>query len=281
MNYTYTQEWCNISGAALMIEPVTGYYGHKTIRETYKQLIEELDNSRLEYELFSGDELRHTDVRLDFLTSDFLTNGGMCELGQVPTSSRIAHMHYITKILTDELLAAESDGVLGKNVDTESIDIYYLAIAALLEQTVSVYGDLKPSRVLENILGCTESNLPITARGKRDVMYLIKFGRLSGRSWAFYELGDTDKFLLVEPANIDQDTLYKQMFEVWLGHPETLLDRARYAYGLCDPCHEPINLVKWSLANRECEQAYKLQPICGEYGESIFSLSEYTSENVA
>lgn len=36
MNYTYTQEWRNISGAALNIEPVTGYYGHKTIRETYK-----------------------------------------------------------------------------------------------------------------------------------------------------------------------------------------------------------------------------------------------------
>lgn len=90
MNYTYTQEWCNISDAALKIEPVTGYYGHKTIRETYKQLIEELDNSRLEYELFSGDELRHTGVRLDFLTSDFLTNGGMCELDQVPTSSRIS-----------------------------------------------------------------------------------------------------------------------------------------------------------------------------------------------
>lgn len=31
----------------------------------------------------------------------------------------------------------------------------------------------------------------------------------------------------------------------------------------------------------QCEQAYKLQPICGEYGESIFSLSQYTSENVA
>nr|DAP12788.1 MAG TPA: hypothetical protein [Caudoviricetes sp.] len=281
MSYTYTQEWRNISEAALKIEPVTGYYGHKTIRETYKQLIEDLNNSMLEYELFSGDELRHTGVRLDFLTSDFLTNGDMCELDQIPTSIRTANMHYITKIFTDELLAAESDGVLGENVDAESIDIYYLAIAALLEQTVSVYGDLKPSRVLENIIGCTESSLPITARGKRDVRYLIKFGRLSGRSWAFYELGDTDKFLLVEPANIDQDTLYKQMLEVWLGHPETLLDRARYAYGLCDPCHEPINLVKWFLRNRECEQAYKLQPICGEYGESIFSLSQYTSENVA
>lgn len=151
MSYTYTREWCDISEAALKFEPVTGYYGHKTIRETYKQLIEELDNSRLEYELFSGDELRHTGVRLDFLTSDFLTNGGMCELDQVHTSIRIAHMHYITKIFTDELLAAESDGVLGKNVDTESIDIYYLAIAALLEQTVSVHGDLKQSRVLENI----------------------------------------------------------------------------------------------------------------------------------
>ena len=281
MNYTYTQEWFNISEAALKIEPITGYYGHKTIRETYKQLIEDLNNSMLDYELFSGDELRHTGVKLDFLTSDFLTNGDMCELDQIPTSARIAHMHYITKIFTDELLAAESDGVLGKNVDTESIDIYYLAIADLLEQTVSVYGDLKQSRVLENIIGCTESSAPITARGKRDVMHLIKFGRLSGRSWAFYEFGDTDKFLLVEPANIDQDTLFEQMYQVALGHPETLLDRARYAYGLCDPCHQPINWIKWSLANRECEQAYKLQPICGEYGESIFSLSEYTSENVA
>ena len=54
-----------------------------------------------------------------------------------------------------------------------------------------------------------------------------------------------------------------------------------YAYGLCDPCHQPTNYIYWSLANRECEQAYKLQPICGEYGESIFSLSQYTSENVA
>lgn len=129
MNYTYTQEWCNISDAALKIEPVMGYYGHKTIRETYKQLIEELDNSRLEYELFSGDELRQ---------------------------------------------AAESDGVLGKNVDAESIDIYYLAIADLLEQTVSVCGDLKPSRVMVNIVDYGESRLPITARGKRDVMSLIK-----------------------------------------------------------------------------------------------------------
>lgn len=80
---------------------------------------------------------------------------------------------------------------------------------------------------------------------------------------------------------IDQDTLFEQMYQVALGHPETLLDRAHYAYGLCDPCRQPTNYIRWSLANRECEQAYKLQPICGEYGESIFSLSEYTSENVA
>lgn len=281
MNYTYTQEWCNISDAALKIEPVMGYYGHKTIRETYKQLIEELDNSRLECELFSGDELRHTGVKLDFLTSDFLTNGGMCELDQVPTSSRIAHMHYITKIFTDELLAAESDGVLGENVDTECIDIYYISIAALLETVVAVYGDLETGRALAKILERRELCLPIAPRNVEDVKHLIEHNSLGKRGWGFYELTGANRFLLVEPANIDQDILYKQMLEVWLGHPETLLDRARYAYGLCDPCHEPINLVKWSLANRECEQAYKLQPICGEYGESIFSLSQYTSENVA
>lgn len=281
MNYTYTRDWCDISEAALKIEPITGYYGHKTIRETYKQLIEELDNSRLEYELFSGDELRHTGVRLDFLTSDFLTNGGMCELDQVPTSSRIAHMHYITKIFTDELLAAESDGALGENVDTECIDIYYLSIAALLETVVAVYGDLKTGCALAKILERREPCFPIAPRNVEDVKHLIEHGSLSKRGWAFYELTGTDRFLLVQPSYIDQDTLFEQMYQVALGHAETLLDRAHYAYGLCDPCHEPINLVKWSLANRECEQAYKLQPICGEYGESIFSLSQYTSENVA
>ena len=109
----------------------------------------------------------------------------------------------------------------------------------------------------------------------------IASGACVGWAWAFYEFGDTDRFLFVSPNRVDEDDLLQQMFEVWLGGPETLLDRARYAYGLCDPCHEPINWVWWSLRNRECEQAYKLQPICGEYGESIFSLSEYTSENVA
>lgn len=87
-------------------------------------------------------------------------------------------------------------------------------------------------------------------------------------------LDPTDRFLLVQPSYIDQDTLFEQMYQVALGHPETLLDRAHYAYGLCDPCHQPTNYIRWSLANRECEQAYNLEPITGEYGESIFSLFE-------
>lgn len=179
----------------------------------------------------------------------------MCELSDIPACVRVAHMHYITKILTDELLAAESDGALGENVDTESIDIYYIAIAALLEKVVSVFGNLSAGLALTNLVGREESALPTVINGKDKVTQFTASGACVGWAWAFYELGDTGKFLFVCPNGVDEDDLLQQMFEAWLGHPETLLDRARYAYGLCDPCHEPINWVKWSLANRECEQA--------------------------
>lgn len=146
---------------------------------------------------------------------------------------------------------------------------------------MAVYGDLKAGRALAKVLERREPCLPIAPRNVEDVKHLIEYGSLSKRGWAFYGLTGTNRFLLVQPSYIDQDTLFEQMYQVALGHAETLLDRAHYAYGLCDPCHQPTNYIRWSLANRECEQAYKLQPICGEYGESIFSLSEYTSENVA
>lgn len=281
MSYTYTREWCDIVDTSLAFESTLDPIEREIILEAYKRLMEDLTDARLNYDLFCGDELRHTGVRLDFFADGFLTNGTMCELNKIPACVRVAHMHYITKILTDELLAAESDGALGENVDAECIDIYYISIAALLETTTAVYGNLKTGRALAKALECAEPCLPIAPRNVEDVKYLIEHGNLGSRDWAFYELDGTTRFLLVQPSYIDQDTLFEQMYQVALGHPETLLDRARYAYGLCDPCHEPINWVKWSLANRECEQAYKLQPICGEYGESIFSLSQYTSENVA
>lgn len=281
MYYTYTREWCDISEAALKFEPTLDPIEREIILEAYKRLMEDLTDARLSYDLFCGDELRHTGVRLDFFADGFLTNGTMCKLSDIPACIRVAHMHYITKILTNELLAAESDGVLGENVDTECIDIYYLSIAALLETVVAVYGDLKTGRALAKVLECREPCLPIAPRNVEDVKHLIEHGSLSKRGWAFYGLTGTNRFLLVQPSYIDQDTLFEQMYQVALGHAETLLDRAHYAYGLCDPCHQPTNYIRWSLANRECEQAYKLQPITGEYGESIFSLSQYTSENVA
>lgn len=280
MSYTYTREWCDIVDTALAFESTLDPIEREIILEAYKRLMEDLTDARLSYYLFCGDELRHTGVRLDFFADGFLTNGTMCELNKIPACIRVAHMHYITKILTDELLAAESDGVLGENVDTEYIDIYYISIADLLEQTVSVYGDLKTGRALAKVLERREPCLPIAPRNVEDVKHLIEHGNLSKRGWAFYQLDGTGRFLLVEPSIIDEDILFKQMYQVALGHAETLLDRAHYAYGLCEQDHQPTNYIRWSLLNRECEQAYKLQPITGEYGESIFRLSEYTSENV-
>ena len=281
MNYTYTHEWCDIVDTSLTFESTLNPIEREIILEAYKRLMEDLTDARLSYDLFCGDELRHTGVRLDFFADGFLTNGMFCELSEIPACVRVAHMHYIAKILTDELLAAESDGVLGENVDTECIDIYYLSIAALLETVTAVYGDLKTGRALAKVIERREPCLPIAPHNVEDVKHLIEHGSLSKRGWAFYELTGTTRFLSVQPSYIDQDTLFEQMYQVALGHPETLLDRAHYAYGLCDPCHQPTNYIYWSLRNRECEQAYKLQPITGEYGEPIFSLSEYTSENVA
>ena len=48
-----------------------------------------------------------------------------------------------------------------------------------------------------------------------------------------------------------------------------------------DWCDISEAALKFESTLDPCEQAYKLQPICGEYGELIFSLSQYTSENVA
>lgn len=245
------------------------------IHEAYAKLMAELENDRRDYGIFLDDKLRHIGGEVSFLQPERFSKKA------VGTHFiQLAHMYYITNALTLELEFAEADGALGENVDTENIDVYYIAVAELLEKTVSVFGGLSAGVALTNLIGCEESANPTVVNGKDKVTQFIASGACVGWAWAFYEFGDTDRFLFVSPNGAEQDDLLQQMFEVWLGHPETLLDRARYAYGLCDPCHEPINWVWWSLRNRECEQAYKLQPITGEYGESIFRLSEYTSENV-
>ena len=245
------------------------------IHEAYTKLMADLEDIRFKNNIYYDSKLRHIGAEASFLQPERFSKKA------VGTHFiQLAHMYYITNALTLELEFAESDGALGENVDTETIDIYYIAIADLLEKTVSVFGDLSAGFALTNLVGREESALPTVVNGKDKVTQFIASGACVGWAWAFYEFGDTDRFLFVSPNRVDKDDLLQQMFEVWLGGPETLLDRARYAYGLCDPCHEPINWAWWSLRNRECEQAYKLQPICGEYGESIFSLSEYASENI-
>lgn len=246
------------------------------IHKAYNSLMTELESDRLNYGIFCDDKLRHIGGDMMFMMPENAARENVSL-----TYIQLAHMFYITNTLTLELEFAEADGELGENVDAESVDMYYMAIAALLEKTVSVFGNLSAGFDLTNIAGREEPALPVVVNGKDKVRQFIASGACENGKWAFYELGDTGKFLFVKPSRTNECDLLQQMYEVWLGGTETLLGRARYAYGLCDPCHEPNNWVYWSLRNRECEQAYNLEPITGEYGESIFNLSEYTSENVA
>ena len=52
MSYTYTRDWCDISEAALKLEPTLDPIEREIILEAYKRLMEDLTDARLSYDLF-------------------------------------------------------------------------------------------------------------------------------------------------------------------------------------------------------------------------------------